>query len=272
MKQSAIPNSTIPSIGLGTFGLNGDAGTKAILAGMDIGYRHIDTAQTYDTEKNVGDAIAQTPIARDDLFITTKITAENFPRLIDSLRDSLANMQVKQADLTLIHWPAPYDEVPVSAYIGELARAQDEGLTRLIGVSNFTRKHLDEVDAEIGEGRIATNQIECHAYLQNKILAQHCKDADIKITAYMPLGRGKLIDDPVIVDIAGKHSATPAQIALAFLLHRDCIIIPKSSNLERQRSNLAAGDVTLDTGDMVRIDELEKGERLVDPEWGPTWD
>ncbi len=262
----------IPSVGLGTFGLNGDAGTKSILAAMDIGYRHIDTAQTYDTEKNVGAAITQSAILRDELFITTKITSDNFPRLVDSLRDSLADMQTDHADLTLIHWPAPYDEVAISTYISELARAQDEGLTKLIGVSNFTRKHLDEVDAEIGLDRIATNQIECHAYLQNNILSEYCKDAGIRVTAYMPLGRGKLLAEPVMVDIAAKHSATPAQVALAFLLHRDCIIIPKSSDIERQRSNLAATELSLDEEDIARITGLEKGERLVDPEWGPNWD
>lgn len=242
------------------------------MAAIEIGYKHIDTAQTYDTEKPVGLAVENSKIDRDELFITTKITPENFSNLRESLRDSLKNLRLEKVDLTLIHWPAHYDKIPVKDYIGELARAQDEGLTGLIGVSNFTRRHLNEVQAEIGTGRLATNQFECHAYLQNRVLAQYCEDAKIPVTAYMPLAVGKLLSDPVIMKIAAEHSREPSQIALAFLLQRGFTVIPKSANPDRMKINLDSTNVHLTAENMTEIEGLDRGDRIVDPEWGPTWD
>lgn len=267
---------SIPKIGLGTYGLTGEAGTKAVLAAMEIGYRHIDTAQTYDTEKPIGSAIDSVidsaELTRDDLFITTKITPENFTNLRDSLRESCDNLRVDAVDLTLIHWPAHYDKVPVSDYIGELLRAQTDGQTRLIGVSNFTRKHLQEVDAAIGKNMLATNQFECHAYLQNRVLAEYCDETDLQVTAYMPLAVGKLATDPVTVKIGAEQGVEASQIALAYLLQKGYVIIPKSATPARMASNLAASNITLTDNEMMQIDALDRNERIVDPEWGPSWD
>ncbi|MBL1242274.1 MAG: aldo/keto reductase [OCS116 cluster bacterium] len=262
----------IPKVGLGTYGLTGDTGTQAIISAIKNGYRHIDTAQTYDTEKQVGSAIRDCGLARDQLFITTKITPENFSNLIPSLRDSLANLGTDKLNLTLIHWPSHYDKVPISDYIGLLAQAQDEGLTDLIGVSNFTRWHLDEVDKAIGIDRLSTNQFECHAYLQNRILAQHCKDVDVAVTCYMPMAVGEVLKDPVIIKIAAQHACDPSQVALAYLLQQGYIVIPKSANPQRQKTNLDSTNITLTTDNMGEIDTLERGHRIVDPEWGPKWD
>lgn len=262
----------IPKIGLGTYGLTEDAGTKSILSAIKVGYRHIDTAQTYDTEKQVGSAIRACGLERDELFITTKITPENFSNLRQSLRESLDNLGIAKVDLTLIHWPSHYDKLPITAYIGELAKAQDEGLTNLIGVSNFTRWHLDEVDKEIGIHKLSTNQFECHAYLQNRVLAQYCQDLGVTVTAYMPMAVGKTLTDPVIVNIAQEHGCEPSQIALAYLLQQGYVVIPKSASATRQKANLDAANVTLTDADMAEILQLDCGDRIVDPEWGPKWD
>jgi 2,5-diketo-D-gluconate reductase B len=268
----AARNVSIPAIGLGTFGLVGDDGLAALSSAIELGYRHLDTAQTYGTEQNVGEAIARSGIDRSNFFVTTKVTAANFGRLAESVSDSLATMRLGYADLVLIHWPAPYDEPPVSAYIGELAKLQDKGTARLIGVSNFTRRHIDEAIAEIGQGRLATNQFEQHVFLQNRVLAGHCRDCGIAVTAYMPLAGGRLDGDRDLDAIAVKHHATAGQVGLAYLLALGSIVIPKSATPERQQANLAASEVRLDASDMERLAELDRGERYIDPQWGPDWD
>jgi len=262
----------IPRIGLGTYGLTGGEGQAALLSAIGLGYRHLDTAQTYGTEENVGQAVAKSGVGRREFFITTKITASNLGRLADSVDDSLKLMGIDYADLVLIHWPAPHDHPPVSTYIGELARLQDRGTARLIGVSNFTRKHIDETIAEIGEGRLATNQFEQHVFLQNRLLAAHCHERGIKPTAYMPLAGGNLDGNAVVDAVARKHGVPVNQVVLAFLLRLGSIVIPKSATPERQKSNLGAGDVTLDDPDMSELARLDRGERHIKPSWGPAWD
>ena len=265
-------NDIIPRIGLGTYGLTGDGGLSAMLSAIGLGYRHLDTAQTYGTEENVGRAVARSEIDRREFFVTTKITASNLGRLAASVDDSLDVMGLAHADLVLIHWPAPSDDPPVRSYIGELARLQDVGKARLIGVSNFTRRHVDEAIAEIGEGRLATNQFEQHVFLQNRLLAAHCRERGIVPTAYMPLAGGNLGGNAVLDAVARKHGVPVNQVALAFLLRLGSIVIPKSATPERQKSNLGAADVTLDDADMVALAGLDRSERYIKPSWGPAWD
>jgi 2,5-diketo-D-gluconate reductase B len=262
----------IPKIGLGTFGLTGDAGLEAYLSAISLGYRHLDTAQTYGTEENLGAAVARSGLERSAFFVTTKITADNLGRLAASVDDSLELMGLDHADLVLIHWPAAEDNLPVKSYIGDLARVQDMGKARLIGVSNFTKRHVDEAIDEIGEGRLATNQVEQHVFLQNRVLAEHCRAAGIAITAYKPLGGGGLDQTPVLIETAEKHGVEPSQIALAFLLAEGSIVIPKSATPSRQKSNLAAAGITLEAVDIEAIRGLDCGRRAIDPSWGPDWD
>jgi 2,5-diketo-D-gluconate reductase B len=266
-----VRDGAIPQIGLGTWALTEAEGADAILSALSVGYRHIDTAQTYGTEDGVGDAVARSGLERDDVFVTTKITATNFPRLADSLHDSLGHLRMDRVDLALIHWPAPNDEVPVASYMADLARAQDAGLTRLIGVSNFTRRHIDEAIATVGDDRLATNQVELHPFLQNRVLAAHCAERGIPLTAYRPINGG-VVDNPVLRDIADAHGATPAQVTLAFLMARGHIVIPKSASPERQRQNLSATEIDLTGDEMDRIGALDSGQRHTDPVWGPDWD
>jgi 2,5-diketo-D-gluconate reductase B len=265
-------NDKIPRVGLGTYGLTEAEGLAAISSAIDLGYRHIDTAQTYGTEENVGKAVARSGIDRREFFVTTKITASNLGRLAASVDASLGLMGLDHADLVLIHWPAPYDDPPVSAYIGELAKLQDRGKARLIGVSNFTRRHVDEAIAEIGEGRLATNQFEQHVFLQNRLVAAHCRDRGIVPTAYMPLAGGSLVGNAVLDALALKHGVPVNQVALAFLLALGSIVIPKSATPARQKSNLGASDVRLDEADMAVLAGLDRGERHIKPSWGPDWD
>jgi 2,5-diketo-D-gluconate reductase B len=244
----------------------------AMLSAISLGYRHLDTAQTYGTEENVGRAAARSGIDRREFFVTTKVTESNLGRLAESVDDSLRLMGLDYADLVLIHWPAPYDDPPVSAYMTELAKLQDRGKARLIGVSNFTRRHVDEAISEIGEGRLATNQFEQHVFLQNRLLAAHCHARGIVPTAYMPLAGGNLAGNAVLDAVARKHGAGVNQVALAFLLQLGSVVIPKSATSERQKSNLAAAGLKLDEIDMADLAGLERGERYIKPSWGPAWD
>lgn len=263
----------IPAIGLGTFGLTGDMGLAAISSAIRLGYRHLDTAQSYDTEQNVGSAIAKSGMERSRFFVTTKITNANFGRIPESIDDSLAGMGLDHLDLVLIHWPAPQDAPPVRDYIGHLARARDNGRCRLIGVSNFNRRHIDQAVAELGPGQLTTNQVERHLFLQNHVLADHCAARGIAITAYLPLARGRLGNTPELDRIAQRHEALPSQIALAYLLALDTIVIPKSGHAERQASNLAASGIRLDAGEIAALRALDRGDRQINPAGiAPDWD
>ncbi|EXF44955.1 aldo/keto reductase [Pseudomonas sp. BAY1663] len=200
----------IPAIGLGTFRLKGQAVIDSVRTGLELGYRHIDTAQIYGNEAEVGQAIAASGVARDELFVTTKIWTENLGagRVIASLQESLQRLGLEQVDLCLIHWPSPNDAIPVAQYLGELLEARRQGLTAAIGVSNFTIAHLREAIAAVGREAIATNQVEIHPLLQNRKLVAFAREQGLHVTAYMPLAYGKVLAEPVIQRIAANHGAS----------------------------------------------------------------
>lgn len=269
MTQSIMPNP-----GFGTFRLKGDTVRNAVADALDVGYRHIDTAQIYKNEADVGQVIAESGIARDDLFLTTKIWFDNFEKadFRPSLEQSLSRLKTDHVDLLLVHWPSPDYQVPMETYLGELKAAQEDGLTRHIGVSNFTIGQLDEAIRILGEGALLTNQIEVHPFLPNNAVVDHCKANDITVTGYMPLAVGAVADDPVLKEIAQEKRVTPAQIALAWIHQRDIVTIPSSTKREHMVSNLEAFNLTLTDEEMVRIDDLGRGERIANPDFAPEWD
>ena len=266
--------STIPAFGLGTFRLKDQQVIDSVTNGLELGYRHIDTAQIYGNEAEVGEAIAAAGVARKDLFVTTKIWTENLSKekLIPSLKESLAKLQMDQVDLTLIHWPAPNDSIAVATYMEALAEAKAQGLTRLIGVSNFTIAHLKQAVDAVGAGEIATQQIEIHPFLQNRKVVEFARSQGIHLTAYMPLAYGKVMSDSTIVEIAKAHQANPAQIALAWSLQQGFATIPSSTKRANLESNLAAQNIRLSDAEMAAIAKLDKGERLANPDFAPHWD
>jgi 2,5-diketo-D-gluconate reductase B len=264
----------IPQMGLGTYGRTGEAGLRAILTALELGYRHLDTAQTYDTEEVVGRAVAECGLPRSDIFITTKVADINLATkdFMPSLRRSLENLRVDRIDLTLIHWPSAGDAVPLADYMGSLAEAKATGMTRLIGVSNFPIAHLEKSIALLGPGEIATDQVELHPFLQQRRLRDYCRSNNISVTAYMPLAKGTVADDPVLQRIAGRHGATPAQVTLAWLLGLGIIIIPASSRRENLEGNIKAMDLSLSETELDQIAALDRGGRIVNPTKAPVWD
>lgn len=266
---------SIPSFGLGTFRLTGQAVIDSVKSALELGYRVIDTAQIYKNEADVGQAIAESGVPREELFITTKIWTDSYAadKLIPSLRESLAKLRTDHVDLTLIHWPAPGNGVELREFMGALAEAKKLGLTRQIGISNFNIELTRQAIDVVGKGEIATNQIELSPYLQNRKLAAFLKEQGIAVTSYMTLAYGKVLKDPVLAKIAAKHKATVAQVALAWALQLGYAVIPSSTKRENLASNLLARDLRLDEADMAQIADLERNGREVSPDGlAPAWD
>ncbi len=264
----------MPALGFGTWARKGDDGQAAIEYALEVGYRHIDTAQSYDTEAECGRAVRASGLPRSDVFLTTKIAPDNFGagKLGPSLEASLRELQLEHADLTLIHWPSPGGDVAMEVYLEQLAQARQDGLTTHIGVSNFPIALVDQARALLGDVPIFCNQFELNPYLQNSKLARHCQSLGIAVTCYCPVSAGEFDDDPVMSAIATAHEATANQIALAFELSKGYATIPTSSNHDRIRSNFGALDIELTEAEMTQITTLDRGKRRVNPEWGPNWD
>jgi 2,5-diketo-D-gluconate reductase B len=266
--------STIPQLGLGTFGRTGDAGVEAMLAAIEIGYRHLDTAQTYDTEAQVGQAIRKSGLPRGDFFITTKVADTRLAKrdFMPSVRQSLDAIGIDQVDLLLIHWPSEKDAVPLGEYLGELAEAKAMGHARLIGVSNFTIDYLEKGIALLGKDALATNQVEIHPYLQTPRLRDFARANGVMLTAYQPLAKGEIANDALLVKIAAAHGVTPSAVALAFLMAEGHAVIPASSSIANLKANFAATTTRLSPEEIAAIRALDRGHRRINPAKSPRWD
>lgn len=256
--------TAIPQFGFGVYQVPPEETAATVKAALDAGYRHIDTAQMYGNEEGVGAAIADSGLARDDLYVTTKLN-NGFHRPEDakaSLRRSLEALGLDQVDLFLIHWPLPtrYDGDFVSTWQA-MIELQQEGLTRSIGVSNFQPHHLEEIIDATGVTP-AVNQVEVHPYFTNHAVREFDTEHRIVTEDWSPLGSGNgLLDDPVLASLADKYGKTPAQVVLAWHLAIGSVVIPKSVTPARIAENFDAFDITLDPDDVNAISELDKDER-----------
>jgi len=263
---------SLPRLGLGTFRMQGEACRAAVESALALGYRHIDTAEMYGNEDAIGAAIAVSGIARNELHVTTKVWNENLaPAAIRRAFDaSLKKLRLDHVDLYLVHWPARQMNLP--AIFETLMRLKEEGRTRAIGVANFTTALLKTVVEEI-RAPIACDQVEYHVMLDQSKLLTYLRAHAIPLVAYCPLAQGRVAADPTLVEIAGKHNATAAQVALKWLLDQDGVAaIPKASRAESQRANLGALKLRLDDADRKAIAALPKDRRCVSPGFAPAWD
>lgn len=260
--------SSIPAFGAGTFRLKDQVVIDSVKNALALGYRAIDTAQIYGNEAQVGQAIAESGVPRSELFITTKIWTDNFAadKVIPSLKESLRKLGTDRVDLTLIHWPAPKQPVPLVDTLGALMEAKALGLTRKIGVSNFNIDYLTRAIEAVGVANIATNQVELSPYLQNRKITDFARGQGIHTTSYMTLAYGKVLQDPVLLEIAARHKATVAQVALAWAMQLGYAVIPSSTKRANLESNLKAQTLRLTEADMAAIAALERNDRLVNPE------
>uniref|UniRef100_A0A2A4Z3A3 Aldo/keto reductase n=1 Tax=OCS116 cluster bacterium TaxID=2030921 RepID=A0A2A4Z3A3_9PROT len=263
----------IPQIGFGSGGFKGDDCYNVVGWALAAGYRHIDTAQRYKNEAEVGRAIANSGIARDEIFITTKIHEIHYGvgELLRATEQSLEKLG-GPVDLLLLHWPSTKGVEAAEQYIGELCQIFDDGLAKRIGLSNFTIDLLDEAKQVFGTRKIAANQCEIHAYMQNSKLTAHCKSLDIPMIAFCPMGRGMLADEPILAEIGKNHRANATQIALAYLLNLGHIVIPSSSSRQRIIANFAARNIELNADEMQQIKALDRGLRVATIDWDIGWD
>jgi 2,5-diketo-D-gluconate reductase B len=277
MATSPIPSLSaggagMPAIGFGTSSL-GNCG-EIVATALKVGYRHLDTAWKYGTERGVGEGMRASGVPREEIFLCTKVSheylhADDFARSVD---ESLSNLGVDYVDLLLVHWPNA--EIPLQETMGALANAKRRGLTRQIGVANFNIALLDQA-INLCPEPLVNLQAEYHPYLDQSRLLTACRERGIVLTAYCPLGRGRIIGDPVLEEIAKSKGRSLAQVALRWLIQQGNVIpIPRSSNPERMRENLDVFDFTLTDEEMQRIATLKRANgRIANPAGrAPAWD
>ena len=261
----------IPQIGFGTMTLTGDICVQAVKTALQMGYRHLDTAQMYDNECEVGDGVRASG-KRNEVMVTTKVQPTMLAPLDleRSVKESLARLRLDVIDLLLIHWPNP--RVPLSETLGAMAKMRREGYARAIGVSNFTVALLDEANKLCSEPLVC-NQVECHPYLdQDKVIAA-CRRHGMATVAYSPVARGGVKGDKLLERIGEVHKKTATQVCLRWLTQQGIAVIPRTSKIERLQENFTIFDFRLSDTEMKKIAGLARGGgRLVDWSYSPDWD
>lgn len=260
---------SIPLLGLGTWDLRGDACTRSVREALEIGYRHVDTAQMYENEQEVGRGLSESDIERGEIFLTTKLWTNNLTReaVASSFESSLKRLGTEYVDLLLIHWPNA--SVPVEETLEAMGRLRDSGRARAIGVSNFPvalwRRALELAP-------VGVNQVECHPFLVQTALRDFAVERGLQLVAYRPIAKGEVAEASVIADIARAHGRTAAQVALRWLVQRGIVAIPKSARRDHLEENFRIFDFELREQELHAIAALDRGNRYVDPGWAPDWD
>jgi diketogulonate reductase-like aldo/keto reductase len=260
----------IPIVGFGTWTLRGKDCARLVEQAIAVGYRHIDTAQLYENEAEVGEGVRASGL-RDQVFITTKVQPENLRAgdLARSAKESIARLGVDQVDLLLIHWPNA--AIPLAETIGALNKVKRDGLTKHIGVSNFNVALIEEA-TKLSESPLVCDQVEYHPFLdQTKVIAA-CKTHDMAVVAYSPIARGGAEGDKVLGRIAKAHGKSSAQISLRWLVQQGVVVIPRTSKAERLKENIALFDFELTAAEMKEIAGLARGGRIVNWVYSPKWD
>jgi len=241
---------------------------ESVQTALDMGYRHIDTAQIYRNEDAVGEGIAQSAVPREDVFLATKVWISNLApeEVIESTRESLDRLGTEYVDLLYVHWPArTYDPAETLSAFDEL---YSDGTIRNVGVSNFEPHHIDRAREEL-DAPLFANQVEVHPFLQQKQLQQYATETDLELVAYSPLARGAVIGNETLGAIAKKHNASEPQVSLAWLREKGVTAIPKATSEEHIRDNWESLGVELDAEDIERIDRIDSTDRQVHPDFAP---
>jgi diketogulonate reductase-like aldo/keto reductase len=274
MQRVTALGAQIPLIGLGTAGLVGERARTVVRRGLELGYRHIDTAQSYDNEVEVGEAVRTCSIPREDIFVTTKVWVDRFAQgdLERSVGESLERLQLDAVDLVLLHWPNP--KYALEETVRALSRVRRLGLAREIGLSNFPVATMIQALAAADEP-LAAIEVEFHPFLDQRGLLDVAADHELAVIAHTPLARGRVLDDPTIRSIAARNERSPAQVALRWLLqHRGVAAVPGCTSEEHLEENLAVFEFALSADDVNAISGLRSraGRILEWPELVPRWE
>jgi 2,5-diketo-D-gluconate reductase B len=269
-----VKGARIPLVGLGTWDLRGRACARVVEQALRLGYRHIDTAEMYDNEREVGEALRASGVARADAFITTKIWPSHFAplELERAAKASLARLRLAFVDLLLLHWPNP--QISLSETLDALSKVKQAGLARHIGVSNFTVPLIAEA-VRLAAEPLVCNQIEMHPFLDQSKVTAACRAHGLAIIAYSPIARGGAKKDAVLTRIGAAHGKSAAQVALRFLVQQGIAVIPRTSRVERLSENCAIFDFELSEAETAEIRSLaHRDGRLVDYAYSgsPKWD
>lgn len=271
MQNAEAHGARIPLVGLGTSGLPGRECARMVEQAIRIGYRHIDTAQMYGNEREVGEGVRAAG-RRGDVFVTTKVMPENLAPndLARSVKESLARLRLSEIDLLLIHWPNP--RVPLGETLGALAKMKTDGYTRHIGVSNFTIALMADA-VKLSPEPLVCNQFECHPFIDQSRVIAAARGHGMAVVAYSPIAKGKVASDKVLARIGETYKKTPAQICLRWLVQQGIAVIPRTTRRERLEQNLDVFSFSLTDAEMADIAALgARGQRLTDWSWSPKWD
>lgn len=272
MQFKKIQGINVPEIGLGTYKLYGKECKKTVSDAIAMGYRHIDTAQMYKNEKEIGDAVYGSGINRDEFFITTKIWHTNLDHddVLQTVEDSLRELRTPYVDMLLIHWPN--SQHPLLQTLEAMMVLRDQGKARTIGVSNFPLSMTKTVVEDL-RIPIFCNQVEYHPYLAQFDLLDYSYENEFLVTAYSPLAQGKVFSDETLTEIGNEYGKTPGQVALRWLIEQENVVaIPKASSTEHLQENLEIFDFELSDEHFEMIDGLTRDLRLVNPSFAPSWD
>ncbi len=262
----------IPAIGLGTWDLRGRTCARVVEQALRLGYRHIDTAEMYNNEREVGEGLRASGVRRDDVFITTKIWQDHLApgEFERATKECLVRLRLSDVDLLLIHWPNP--RIPLAETLGAMCRMKQAGFARHIGISNFTVPLIEQA-AALATEPLVVNQIEWHPYLDQSKVVAATRSHGLAVTAYSPIARGRAADDKTLRLIGLHHRKTAGQVSLRFLIQEGAIVIPRTSKRERLEENMAIFDFTLDGAEMDEVRKLaHPAGRVVDWSGSPSWD
>lgn len=256
----------MPQLGLGVWRTPQEVAAEVVKTALEAGYRSVDTAAAYGNERGVGEGLRAAGVARDDIFLTTKLWNDNqgFDATLTAFDKSLGRLGLEAIDLYLIHWPAPKKDLYVESWKA-LVRLKEEGRAKSIGVSNFQPEHLQRIIDETGVVP-AVNQVELHPSFQQRALREFHAKHGIHTESWSPLGQGKQLEDPVVVEIAAKHGRTPAQVVIRWHLESGLIVIPKSVTPSRIVENSKVFDFKLDAGDMEMLAGLDTAAGRIGPD------
>jgi len=262
-----VPTLTLPSgdelpqIGFGTWNIESETLESGLRAALDTGYAHVDTAEGYKNEAEIGEVLAE--YDRDDVFLTSKVLAKNlnYDSLLESCRDSLDRLGTDYLDLYLIHWPNP--AISLRESLDAMATLRDEGLVRNVGVSNFSAYQLSCAH-HVSDVPIAVNQIEFHPWFQRPDLVEYCRETDTVVEAAAPLARTEVFEDDIVRELADRHDKHPAQIVLKWAIERDIVVLPKSSSPEHVRANFDLFDWSLTDDDLAALDDRDRDHPVYD--------